>query len=219
MRRIDIHAVLGSLPSNWREQVWQTLPTADHALRTATAILQLTGCRVSELKQEMELTLVHVPTGNAPALRIAIARHSGPDREIVLGKHAGRCQLQVPIVTDAAHYLLERLLPNKGTTEGRPVVGYSQVTLAKLRKIVQGLFPEVAVSIRCYRYACAVDWSEYLAPDQFARALGCHPRCLDAMCIRKEWHPWHLAVIRLPVGQSGRVKDAPESCWFSNYTQ
>ena len=147
------------LPSDWREEVWQSISETNTALRNAVAVLQLTGCRPWELARGVTVelnsenpewgkvllfTINGAKVGQIPDRNGNLHDRGQPERNIV-----------VPITSPLAQYLADLI-----ATSNRQVIRYHSKSISnRLSEISHQLYPRRRehISAYCYRHAFSSD--------------------------------------------------------------
>ena len=161
------------LPSDWREQVWQSISETNTALLSAAAILQLTGCRPWELAKgvAVELNSENPVWGEVLLFTIEGAKVGTiPDRN---GKLHDRGQPErnvvVPITSPPAKHLANLI-----TKFGRQVISYHAKSISnRVSEISRLLYPRRRehISAYCYRHAFCTDIKDSV-PEANTRAAA-----------------------------------------------
>ena len=161
------------LPSDWRDQIWQSISVTNIALRSAVAILELTGCRPCELAKgvSVELNDENPEWGEVLLFTIAGAKvgkitdrngnlhdRGQPERNIV-----------VPITSSPAIHLANLI-----TEFGRQVIRYHRKSISnRISEISHRLYPRRRehVSAYCYRHSFCTDIKDTV-PEANTRAAA-----------------------------------------------
>ena len=143
------------LPTDWREQIWQAIPETNASLRSAVAILQLTGCRPCELAKGITVelnsenadwgevllfTTLGAKVGKIPDRNGTLHDRGQPERNVV-----------VPITSPPAIYLAKLI-----AASGTQVIGYHAKGISnRLSEMSHRLYPrrQEHISAYCYRHA------------------------------------------------------------------
>lgn len=167
-------AMTGRLPSNWRQQVWAAIPAFNLALRSAVAVLELTGCRPCELEKGVTITLENDPElGTVLVFRILGGKVGKiPDCNGDLhDRGQPERHLAVPLASEVAHYIAERIVPL-----GELVIRYHRKSISnRVSEISRQLFPRRRehLSAYCYRHAFGTALKDTVADGKVrAAALG-----------------------------------------------